>query len=140
MTYSVRSEASRAVISLDGVDRVAFNEDGSMELLTPAANPTGNKVPVASQLPTVGQTIQDVTGSRAKATPYTNSTGKEIWVTVNPAATASATSSITVNGVVVQSLSFGSSTVTAPLCAPVPSGGTYQFDSTTTILRWVELR
>lgn len=50
MTYSVRSEASRAVIALDGVDRVAFNEDGSMELLTPAANPTGNKVPTAGQL------------------------------------------------------------------------------------------
>lgn len=50
MTYSVRSEATRAVIALDGVDRVAFNEDGSMELLTPAANPTGNKVPTAGQL------------------------------------------------------------------------------------------
>ena len=51
MTYSVRSEATRAVIALDGVDRVAFNEDGSMELLTPAANPTGNKVLTASQMP-----------------------------------------------------------------------------------------
>lgn len=51
MTYSVRSEATRAVVSLDGVDRVAFNEDGSLELLTPAANPSGNKVPTAGQLP-----------------------------------------------------------------------------------------
>ena len=51
MTYSIRSEATRAVIALDGVDRVAFNEDGSMELLTPVANPTGNKVPTAGQLP-----------------------------------------------------------------------------------------
>ena len=140
MTTAIRSEANRSVVVVNGADKLAINEDGSMELLTPAANPSGNKVPVASQLPTIGQTIQDVTGSRAKATPYTNSTGKEIWVTVNPTATASATSSLTVNGVVVQSLSFGSATVTAPLSAPVPAGGTYQFDSTTTILRWVELR
>lgn len=51
MTTAIRSEATRAVVELDGVDRVAFNEDGSMELLTPAANPTGNKVPTAGQLP-----------------------------------------------------------------------------------------
>ena len=51
MTIALRSDASRAVVVLDGVDRVAFNEDGSLELLTPAANPTGNKVMTVSQMP-----------------------------------------------------------------------------------------
>lgn len=51
MSISFRPEASRSVVVLDGVDRVAFNEDGSMELLTPAANPTGNKVMTAGQMP-----------------------------------------------------------------------------------------
>lgn len=51
MSIALRADASRAVVVLDGVDRVAFNEDGSMELLTPAANPTGNKVMTVSQMP-----------------------------------------------------------------------------------------
>ncbi len=95
---------------------------------------------VASGVFGTGQTVHDVTASRAKATLYTNSTGKPIKVSINPTATANATSSITVNGVVVQSLSFGSATVTAPLEWEVPNGATYQFDSTTTIIRWVEQR
>lgn len=51
MTTTIRSEATRSVVVINGVDRAAFNEDGSMELLTPAANPTGNDVPTAGQLP-----------------------------------------------------------------------------------------
>ena len=51
MTWGLKSEGTRTVITQSGVARVAFNEDGSMELLTPAANPTGNDVPTAGQLP-----------------------------------------------------------------------------------------
>lgn len=51
MSTAIRSEATRSVVNVNGVDRVAVNADGSLELLTPASNPTGNKVPVASQLP-----------------------------------------------------------------------------------------
>lgn len=50
MTYTVRAEVSRTVIAQDGVDRFAFNDDGSLELLTPVASPTGNQVPTASQI------------------------------------------------------------------------------------------
>lgn len=49
MTCSIRSEATRAVIALDGVDRAAFNEDGSMELLTPPSVPTGKMVTTINQ-------------------------------------------------------------------------------------------
>lgn len=51
MTTSVRSEVNRSVIAVDGVDRLAINGDGSLELLTPATNPTGNDIPTAGQLP-----------------------------------------------------------------------------------------
>lgn len=50
MAWGFKSEGNRTVIRQDGVARVAINEDGSMELLTPAANPTGNDVPTAGQL------------------------------------------------------------------------------------------
>lgn len=53
MTTAVRSEANRSVVVVNGVDRLAINADGSMELLTPAANPSGKKVPTAGQLPFV---------------------------------------------------------------------------------------
>lgn len=51
MAWGIKSEGNRTVIRQDGVARAAFNEDGSFELLTPAANPTGNDVPTAGQLP-----------------------------------------------------------------------------------------
>lgn len=51
MTTAIRSESNRSVVNVNGVDRVAINDDGSMELLTPAAGtPTGNDVPTAGQL------------------------------------------------------------------------------------------
>lgn len=50
MPTSIRSEATRSVVVVNGADKLAINEDGSMELLAPAANPTGNDVPTAGQL------------------------------------------------------------------------------------------
>lgn len=44
MTTSIRSEATRSVIVVNGVDQVAINSDGSMELLVPNTAPTGNDV------------------------------------------------------------------------------------------------
>lgn len=77
MTLSLRSDASRAVVVLDGVDRVAFNEDGSMELLTPAANPTGNDVPTAGQLPDV--TLVRGTAQNATSGTAIDFTGIPAW-------------------------------------------------------------
>ncbi len=51
MTTSVRSEATRSIVAVNGVDRLAIHSDGSVELLTPAANPSGNKLMTASQIP-----------------------------------------------------------------------------------------
>lgn len=51
MPWTIAPESTRTVIKQDGVGRFAINGDGSLELLTPVANPTGNKVPTAGQLP-----------------------------------------------------------------------------------------
>lgn len=51
MTTAIRSESSRSVLTINGVDLLAVNQDGSLELLAPAANPSGNKIPTAGQLP-----------------------------------------------------------------------------------------
>lgn len=51
MTTAIRSESNRSVLTINGVDLLAVNQDGSLELLAPAASPSGNKIPTAGQLP-----------------------------------------------------------------------------------------
>lgn len=63
MTISLRADASRAVVVLDGVDRVAFNEDGSMELLTPLAATDANDVPTFGTSLTSGTAINTTSGT-----------------------------------------------------------------------------
>lgn len=76
MPTSIRSEATRSVVVVNGVDKLAINEDGSMELLAPAANPSGNKVPTAGQLPfTKGYISPQQTISNAGALSLMHSLG-----------------------------------------------------------------
>lgn len=51
MSITIEAQATRTLIQQDGVSRVAINDDGSMEILTPTSNPTGNMVPTVSQIP-----------------------------------------------------------------------------------------
>ena len=44
MTTSIRSEATRSVIEVNGVDRLAINDDGSIELLTDNLTPSGKDI------------------------------------------------------------------------------------------------
>lgn len=44
MSITFEAQATRTLIQQDGVSRVAINDDGSMELLTPPSTPTGNMV------------------------------------------------------------------------------------------------
>ena len=83
----------------------------------------------------IGQTWQDVTGSRAMGAVYTNSTGRPIMVMINA------------NGArVTGTMSIGSVTVsvtnidwTQPYTFVVPDGSTYSF-SLGTVSFWIELR
>lgn len=83
----------------------------------------------------VGQTWQNVLGSRASGTTYTNSTGRPIFVCVNASQWFS---SVVVSGVSV-AVTGSSNSVTASFV--VPSGGTYSATvGAGSINVWAELR
>lgn len=91
----------------------------------------------------VPQTTSDVTVSRALATTYTNGTGRPIWVSVIFNVPAGQGVSLSVNGVVRQSIGNGAATTTTmSLAVQVLPGGTYQAAGTgaTTLTNWSENR
>lgn len=145
MSTGIRSEATRSVVVVNGVDRLAVNDDGSMELLTPAANPTGNDIPTAGQTLGLGQTWQDLTASRALGATYTNTTGRPIMVSVVMYTLNSATvSQLTVGGVVVakHGANIGggpNSNLRTQMTAVVPAGASYSATGTS-LDTWAELR
>lgn len=100
----------------------------------------------------IGQTWQNVIGSRLAATNYTNDTGRPIMVCVSAGSVfsaGSATMTMTVGGVVVASTSTNESNgaifqsrITL-INAIVPNGAVYRVDGVTgalTIAHWTELR
>jgi hypothetical protein len=98
-----------------------------------------------------GQTWQDVSGSRAVGTTYTNTTGKPIQVQVTSSSgVGNNTARLTINGIIVSSFK-DNDYYTASLVTPhnvtnmgiVPPGGTYSITngtSGTAIQYWAELR
>jgi hypothetical protein len=93
----------------------------------------------------VGQTWQNLTGSRAIGTTYTNSTGKPIMVNVwcSNSGVASSSATLTVGGIGV-SFVIGDTTnggSGATLSAIVPNGDTYSVATVNRIIGfWTELR
>lgn len=75
MTIGFRNDSSRSIVMLDGVDRVAFNEDGSMELLTPPS-----AAPDANDIPTFGTSLVRATAQSATGTAI-DFTGIPSWAT-----------------------------------------------------------
>lgn len=90
----------------------------------------------------VGQTWQNVTGSRALSVTYTNTTTKPIQVAVSLSTTSTVNSSaITVNGVAVDSAGVTQTSSTHNHFVIVPVGATYSVSATSaTIIAWTELR
>jgi hypothetical protein len=84
----------------------------------------------------VGQTWQDVTGSRAQNTNYTNSTGKPIFIYIVLEGGIQDLKAITVDGVGVGA---EAGTYIRPNQFIVPNGSVYRVDNAT-ILIWTELR
>ena len=82
----------------------------------------------------VGQTWQNVAGSRSSGTNYTNSTGKPIMVSI----TSIGTARITVGGVVAAQ--SGINNATSQICVIVPNGTTYSLNAGAPIGLWAELR
>ena len=92
----------------------------------------------------VGQSWQDVTGSRAASTNYTNSTSKAISVSVTPGDSLRNELIIVVGGVEVSRMAIASGSVhqaIASVTAIVPPGSTYIVSiGSGAISKWVELR
>ena len=88
----------------------------------------------------VGQTWQNVSGSRAVATTYTNSTGKPIFVAISGWASAG-NGYVVVDSVTIYS-GLGRSTYfnTMPISFIVPSGSSYSCWNIDSISNWAELR
>jgi len=87
----------------------------------------------------VGQTWQDVTGSRVIGTTYTNSTSRPITVSVNSASGATAT--LSVNGVQVSRAAQSTGGLGYQLSAIVPVGGTYVYNTSAgNLTNWAELK
>ena len=82
----------------------------------------------------VGQTWQDVTGSRVAGTTYTNSTGKPIQVVINGYTTGLA---LTVSGVLIPNVT-ANGTITNATSAIIPNGATYS--EAVAFMSWKELR
>lgn len=98
----------------------------------------------------VGQTWQDVTGSRAVGTTYTNSTGKPIMFVITGARTggSSSTMAVYIDGVSVAAVSVAESAYTSWYTLQntatfiVPQGSSYSitFSGTAGVNKWFELR
>lgn len=75
-----------------------------------------------------GQTVQTITP--VSGTPYTNNTGRTVWVSAyTTTAAASVSINLAVDGVVIADsvFSVGSAAGKVSVCGPVRNGGTYVF-------------
>jgi hypothetical protein len=88
----------------------------------------------------IGQTWQDVTGSRSNGVTYTNTTGKPIMISISIEGSPSTSSNISVNGVVVARIGSDGTVSNNASSAQiiVPNGNTYSIAGRFTL--WVELR
>lgn len=143
MTTSIRSEATKSVVVVNGLDVLAINQDGTVEVLTPAAAPTGNQVITADQVLGVDQTWQDMTASRTLGTAYTNDTGKPIAVSFYTSTTVGAGrgAALIVDGVIIADSVVGGTTISKKVCvtAIIPNSSTYSVEASD-IGAWMELR
>jgi hypothetical protein len=91
-----------------------------------------------------GQTWQDVTGSRAIGTTYTNNTGRPIQVSIIVSANPNQTNAtLVVNGIAVSRIQnqFGDRALVGTISAIVPNGVTYSVSAgSSSIVSWAELR
>ena len=85
-----------------------------------------------------GQTWQVVTGSRAQTTTYYNTTGKPIFITIFTY-TAGGTSTLLVNGVVINTVSIGLYGYNN-LIGIIPPNASYSATTLVAVFIWTELR
>jgi hypothetical protein len=143
---SIKAQLGLSNTATNNFTLTAEAADGTMKLARGNAGATTQDIMTVDAsgkvaFPQNAQTLQDVTASRAFATLYTNSTSQTIWVMVNGRATGLSALSCTVDGVVCNNISVGTSGYDASITFPVPAGKTYRADFTSaSLIKWMELR
>ena len=131
-----------ASTTVKGVARFAtatevVNKSGVIAAVTPS-----NAATIAQSTDLgVGQTWQNVTGSRASGVTYTNNTGKPIQVVISVFSTSSIESNVlNVGGVTLLDGDLGTAGMVSIQSFVVPNGVSYSFTTTSQIRSWSELR
>lgn len=92
----------------------------------------------------IGQTWQDVTGSRALGTTYYNTTGRPIMVSISINSSANGGAALTVGGTLVGGTTQTSGGVGSAVCVVVPPGasyvGSFPNGGSVTLTQWREMR
>ena len=131
---------------------ISGNASGTGTLTIAAPNTNSNRtltlpdgtgtVALTSDVIGVSQTWQNVAGSRALGTTYTNSTGKPIAVSTQVQSTTNGTNTIVIAGVTAVQTTTTANLGTT-MFAIVPNGATYVVDNnqaSKSIIAWAELR
>ena len=123
-----------------GATSFTLNRQGDQRTLAGDATSKWATVAMPEGLGT-NQAVQNVLGSRASSTTYTNSTGRPIfvWISANLSGGAAALASF-VSGQAVANLALAIGQ-TGSVCLVVPHGQTYSITlNTGTLSSWMELR
>lgn len=143
------TDKTRAITPANLTARTATaTRTGIVELATDAEAQTGTDATRAvtpdnlgATVLGIGQTWQDLTGSRALNTTYTNSTGRTIVVQYNTTATAASAITCTVGGVSLLGSTLNASGAQGGGTFIVPPGATYIASSgNQNLTAWRELR
>jgi len=123
--------------------KVPDTADGSLTIERVSGTPVLS-INAAGQVtfPGNAQTIQDMSGSRASGTPYTNNTGQTITVMVCMSSTSMTSLEASVDGKLTYGTG-GSSGGALGIVFPVPAGKSYSCRpllGTPTLFSWLELR
>lgn len=150
-TISTGADSSQVIYSTTGRTNVPYRIVGFIESTqstagTYATAPSlvnGSSSPLAVWLSGYGQAWQNVTGSRAASTDYTNSTGRKIEVSI-VAITTTGNIQILINGTTyVDAGQSSSGGVPCAVSATIQPGDTYQLfvsGSLSSLSNWAELR
>jgi hypothetical protein len=89
----------------------------------------------------IGQTWQDVTGSRAHSTSYQNTTGRAILVAISCSTGTDRDFQVSSNGVTwINVATIDNTGSQVPFSVIVPNGWYYMISGSVTLTRWSELR
>ena len=138
MAISLTSTNTSGAVNVNGVDVLTADAGGNVSLRTGGTVQTLPAIAGSLALG-VGQTWQNLTGSRALNTTYTNNSGRPIEVSVSlNISVANGTVTTTVNG--VQLTNFQLNTNGDCVIFIVPNGATYSVTANATLQIWAELR